>query len=58
VIGDDTDKIERAKEVFRDQACIHIHDHKEEDECHHHEENNFFNFLMNYELEEKYAIKE
>ena len=60
VIGDDSDKIEKAKEIYRDQACIHIHEHGEEgesEECHHHEENNFFNFLMKYELEEKYKIK-
>ena len=61
VIGDDSNKIEKAKEIYRDQACIHVHEHGEHgeiEECHHHhEENNFLHFLMKYELEEEFKIK-
>ena len=52
VIGDDTGKIEKAKELFKDQACIHIHE-EDKHECHHHAENNFFNFLMKYDIQEQ-----
>ena len=58
VIGDDSAKIDRAKEIFKDQACVHIHehDHGEEEKCTHHEANNFFTFFMNYELEENIVV--